>query len=41
MSKRLPSRNVKDILSCIDHLQNYTANLSFDDLKETSWWWKR
>lgn len=33
MSNRLPSRIVNDILSCIGHLQHYTANLSFNDIK--------
>ncbi len=31
MSKRFPSAVVHDILNCIDHLQVYTNNLSFDD----------
>ncbi len=31
MSKRLPSRVVNDILNCINHLQQYTHNISFDD----------
>ena len=31
MSKRVPSIVINDILSCIDHLTTYTANLSFDD----------
>lgn len=31
MSKRLPSAIIKDMLHCIDHVQLYTTNLSFDD----------
>lgn len=31
MSKRTPSIVVKDILTCIDRVQLYTADISFDD----------
>lgn len=31
MSKRTPSIVVSDILRCIEHIQSYTATLSFDD----------
>lgn len=31
MSKRLPSTAIRDILNCIERLQRYTTNLSFDD----------
>ncbi len=31
MPERKPSAIIRDILNCIDHIQNYTKNLSFDD----------
>jgi uncharacterized protein with HEPN domain len=31
MSKRIPSVVVNDILTCIDHIELYTVNLSFDE----------
>ena len=31
MSKRTPSIVIKDILTCIDHVESYTAKISFDD----------
>ena len=31
MSSRIPSTVVSDILRCIEHIEKYTANLSFDD----------
>lgn len=31
MSERIPSLIVKDILTCVDHLRDYTANLTFDE----------
>lgn len=31
MSDRKPSLLIKDILNCIEHIQTYTTNLSFDD----------
>ena len=31
MSKRTPSVVVNDILTCIDHIELYTAKLSFDE----------
>jgi uncharacterized protein with HEPN domain len=31
MSERKPSTIINDILKCIDHIQVYTADLSFDD----------
>ncbi|MEX2233934.1 MAG: HepT-like ribonuclease domain-containing protein [Cyclobacteriaceae bacterium] len=31
MSRRIPSLIIKDILTCIEHLHDYTADLSFDD----------
>ena len=31
MSRRLPSSVIKDILSCLNHLQDYTKSLSFND----------
>lgn len=30
MSKRTPSVVINDILQCIDHIQLYTGNLSFE-----------
>ena len=34
MPERKPSTIIKDILKCIDHIQNYTANLSFEDFSK-------
>ena len=31
MSKRVPSIVINDILTCIDHVSTFTANLSFED----------
>jgi uncharacterized protein with HEPN domain len=31
MSRRIPSIVIGDILRCIEHIEVYTANLSFDD----------
>ena len=31
MSERKPSAIIKDILTCIAHIQTYIANLSFDE----------
>ncbi|WP_276502388.1 HepT-like ribonuclease domain-containing protein [Terrimonas pollutisoli] len=31
MSERKPSIIIRDILNCIDHIQLYTANVSFDE----------
>jgi uncharacterized protein with HEPN domain len=31
MPERKPSVIIKDILNCIEHIRNYTANLSFDE----------
>jgi uncharacterized protein with HEPN domain len=31
MSSRIPSTVIKDILTCINHLQDYTTNLYFDE----------
>lgn len=31
MSKRFPSIIIKDILSCIDHVQDYTKELTYDE----------
>lgn len=31
MSKRTPSIVVSDILRCIEHIETYTGNLSFDE----------
>jgi len=31
MSKRLPSLVINDILYCIDHIEIYTAKLTFED----------
>ena len=31
MSKRTPSIVVSDILRCIEHIETYTVNLSFDE----------
>ena len=31
MPERKPSALIQDILNCIDHIQLYTTNLSFDD----------
>jgi len=31
MSKRVPSIVINDILSCIDHIQTYTSNLTFEE----------
>jgi uncharacterized protein with HEPN domain len=31
MSKRTPSVAIGDILQCIDHIESYTAKLSFED----------
>ena len=34
MPDRKSSAIIKDILNCIDHIQNYTANFSFDDFSK-------
>jgi len=34
MPDRKPSAIIKDILNCIDHIQTYTANISFDDFSK-------
>lgn len=34
MSKRKPSQFIKDILNCIEHIQVYTTDLSFDAFSE-------
>jgi uncharacterized protein with HEPN domain len=31
MSKRVPSIVISDILTCLDHITTYTADLSFED----------
>ena|ERR1700748_1446626 len=31
MSRRVPSIVINDILTCIDHVSTFTANLSFED----------
>src|ERR1700733_7172050 len=31
MSNRIPSTVIGDILRCIDHVEKYTTNLSFDE----------
>ena len=34
MSKRKPSQFIKDILNCIEHIQQYTTGLSFDEFSD-------
>jgi len=34
MPERKASAIINDILKCIDHIQNYTANLSFEDFSK-------
>jgi len=34
MPERKPSAIINDILKCIDHIQNYTANLSFENFSK-------
>jgi len=34
MPERRPSVIIKDILNCIEHIRNYTANLSFDEFSK-------
>ena len=34
MSKRKPSAYVNDILTCIDHIESYTSNLSFQEFSK-------
>ena len=36
MSKRIPRLLVIDILSCIERIQEYTVNVSFDDFQNDS-----
>ncbi len=33
MSNRFPSRVVKDMLNCIDHLNTYTQGISFEEFE--------
>ena len=34
MPERKPSATIKDILDCIDHIQNYTGGLSLDEFSK-------